>query len=102
MKTWYFKISGEGMPNEEITFPYGFYVNCILYTNKSLDQSKSMIFEDLKKDGLIKPKCDYLGAFEDFTWDETVFQRKMDKLSKEALKSPEVIHYDEFHIYELD
>ncbi len=102
MNTWYFKIKGKGEPNEDITFPYGFYVNCILATNEQLSEATQIVSEDLESDGFKEVEVECSGHYRDFYWDDKTLQTVLNTLSKDAKKSPNVIHYDDFHLWELE
>lgn len=101
MNTWFFKIEGHSEANDEIDYPFGFYVNCLITTNKKIKSAKKIIENDLKIDNYNISKIEQSGEFKDFCWDETEIQEELDNLAIEAEENQGIVYYSNFHIWEL-
>ncbi len=100
MNTWFFKIEGRSTRDLELNQPFGFFVNCIITTEKDIEDAKKWIYDDLKNDGLEIVKLEHSGKYQDFYWNEKELQQEFDKLAEEAEKKPEIIHYSDFHTWQ--
>lgn len=100
LNTWFFKIEGFSEANEDIDYPFGFFVNCLISTKVNLNTAKKTVISDLELDSYKIANIEYSGKFQDFSWDEKDIQIELDKLAKETEENPEIVHYSNFHIWE--
>ena len=74
MNTWFLKIEGKSEANADINYPFGFYVNCLLSTEKGIEDAKQSILSDLRADGYDIVKIEQSGDYKDFFWNDKELQ----------------------------
>jgi len=99
MTIWFFKIEGKSNGDNEITHRFGFYVNCFIATDRSVQKAKESVLNDLKADGYTTVKIEHSGRYKDFYWDQKAMQKEFDKLAQKAKNNPNIVQYSSFHTW---
>jgi hypothetical protein len=99
MTTWFFKIEGKSDPNSEISYPFGFYVNCLLSTELGIEGAKKSILNDLGEDGYEVVNIEYSGEYKDYFWKNREILLELNELAEQSKRNLDTIYYSNFHIW---
>lgn len=97
---WYFFIEGRCKGNEEINWPFGYFVN-VFISSKTIDEAREITSKHLSDKGLDIIDIIDKGPFSSFSWKDEKFEKEFNRLAKIAEGIDEYPIFSKFETWKL-